>query len=375
MTWIMTAAAMLLTFGRYLIRFRTQAKFFWDDAAHALALVTLIAVVSLFTAFFPQIYLLDDVARGKARQPSASAYLPELKLRVAVSVCWWVSVYAVKTSFLLLYRMLFVVSKALNVMWWSITAFTMVTFWVCIAGELTTCGTSKNLLKEGRLMYSHYAEPEANRRQAHCESQAGLKEYITAIEYSGVVHVLSDLLSISLLSSFCFTQTTYQARSNGFSTVRPQRSPNENQTEVGPSKRLLSCYPRRHIRHSSDRIFCQVGKRRSSRRLHCRVGHPRNYYCRHSFLPSNLPRNLYAKKAKRTQKDQRYLLEYHRSRTAFSKDAAFSWVSGRWKCNKQRSNEDEENLSWAQRWHVLDPRCRLCRWERPAAARAGTHRI
>lgn len=172
MTWIMTAAAMVLTFGRYLIRFRTLAKFCWDDAAHALALVTMIAVVSLYTAFFPQIYLIDDVARGKARKPSASEYLPYLKLQVAVSVCWWVSVYAVKMSFLLLYRMLFVVSTALNLIWWSIAAFTIVTFWVCIAGELTTCGASKNLLKEGRLMYFRFTsnlkliehKPIANRR-------------------------------------------------------------------------------------------------------------------------------------------------------------------------------------------------------------------
>ena len=162
MTWILTAAAILLTLGRYLIRYRTPGRFFWDDAAHALALVTLIAVVSLFTAFFPQIYLIDDVARGKASKPSASEYLPYLKFQIAVSVCWWVSVYAVKASFLLLYRMLFVVSTPLNVMWWSIAAFTMVTFWVCIAGELTTCGPSKNLLKEGWLLCSHYAELEAD---------------------------------------------------------------------------------------------------------------------------------------------------------------------------------------------------------------------
>ena len=158
----MTAAAMLLTFGRFLIRFRTLAKFCWDDAAHALALVTMIAVVSLYTAFFPQIYLIDDVARGKARKPSASEYLPYLKLQIAVSVCWWVSVYAVKMSFLLLYRMLFVVSTALNLIWWSIVAFTIVTFWVCIAGELTTCGPSKNLLKEGWLLYFRYVKVEAN---------------------------------------------------------------------------------------------------------------------------------------------------------------------------------------------------------------------
>ena len=158
MTWIMTAAAMLLTLGRYLIRSRTIARFYWDDAAHALALVTMIVVVSLFTAFFPQIYLIDDVARGKASKPSASEYLSYLEFQVAVSVCWWVSIYAVKASFLLLYRMLFVVSTPLNVMWWSIAASTMVTFWVCIAGELTTCGPSKNLLKEGQLFYSRYAE-------------------------------------------------------------------------------------------------------------------------------------------------------------------------------------------------------------------------
>ena len=158
MTWILTAAAILLTFGRYLLRYRTLARFCWDDAAHALALITLIAVVSTYTVLFPQVYLIDDVARGKATKPSASDYLIFLKLQIAVSVCWWVSVYAVKCSFMLLYRMLFVVSTRLNVIWWSIAAFTIVTFWVCIAGELTTCGPSKHLMKEGRLLQAYYAD-------------------------------------------------------------------------------------------------------------------------------------------------------------------------------------------------------------------------
>ena len=148
----MTAAAIFMTFGRYLIRFRALGRFWWDDAAHALAVITMIAVVSLYTVFFPQIYLIDNFARGKGRTLSASEYLAYLRLQIAVSVCWWISLYAVKLSLLLLYRMLFVVSKTLNLVWWTITIFTMVTFWVCIAGELTSCGPSKNLLKEGRLL-------------------------------------------------------------------------------------------------------------------------------------------------------------------------------------------------------------------------------
>ena len=158
MTWIMTATAIFLTFGRYLIRFRTLRRFWWDDAAHAVALVTLIAVASLYTAFFPQIYQVDDIARGQAGKLSASEFRKLLKFQVAMSVCWWVSVYAVKLSFLLLYRMIFVVSTFFNVTWWTITFFTMVTFWVCVAGELTTCGPANNLLKEGQLLWFRNTE-------------------------------------------------------------------------------------------------------------------------------------------------------------------------------------------------------------------------
>lgn len=151
MTWTLTSVAILLTIGRYILRYKNLGRLCLDDAAHALALFTLIAMVSTFTALFPFVYLIDDYARGQAGKPSAPQYLVYLKLQVAVSVLFWVCVYAVKIAFLLLYRMLFVVSKASNVIWWSITAFTIVAFWICLAGELTTCGPSKNLLKEGRL--------------------------------------------------------------------------------------------------------------------------------------------------------------------------------------------------------------------------------
>ena len=51
--WTLTAVAILLSFGRFAIRYGTASKFYWDDASHLLSLVLLIALAGTYTAGFP----------------------------------------------------------------------------------------------------------------------------------------------------------------------------------------------------------------------------------------------------------------------------------------------------------------------------------
>lgn len=127
-----------------------------------------------FTAIFPTIYYLDDYVKGQAKEPTRAQFLEFLRLRVAVSVLFWVCVWSVKFAFLFLYRMIFVVSTRFNRWWWCIVAFTVVMFWVVIAGEFTTCGPAKNLLNEGEQtktqplhrVVTHHQQMNANQRKA-----------------------------------------------------------------------------------------------------------------------------------------------------------------------------------------------------------------
>ena len=47
--------------------------------------------------------------------------------------------WLVKLSFLLFYRLLFQASATFKKVWWGVLAFTLLTFWVPIAGVLSTC--------------------------------------------------------------------------------------------------------------------------------------------------------------------------------------------------------------------------------------------
>ena len=200
----MTGAAIMLSAGRYALRYRKAGRFFWDDAAHAVALVTLIGINIEFTVFFPQIYQIDAYSRNQGPGPSPSEYVRFLKFQLSVSIVWWVCMYSVKLSFLLLYRLIFAVSKRLRIAWWAITIFTLVTFWVCIAGELTACGPSKNLFHAGKRASrsKNMMTRRADEKTDKCESKSAKRGFAIVLEYSGVVHVLSDVASMAPLYIF-----------------------------------------------------------------------------------------------------------------------------------------------------------------------------
>lgn len=176
LTWIFASVAIILTTGRYILRYRKTGRLYWDDAAHGLALATMIAVCGIFSNSFWYEHVIDDYALGLGPPPPTDSYIRFLKIQLSVSILFWICIYAVKLSFLLLYRMLFVVSTWSNRAWWGVLVFTMLTFWLVIAGELTACGPSKNLFHE---------KP--------CQSASNLPLFHAILIYSCVANVLSDL--------------------------------------------------------------------------------------------------------------------------------------------------------------------------------------
>ena len=188
-----------MTVGRYAIRHRRIGGLFYDDLAHAFALIFLIALVAVFTAMFPVLFLVDSFGRGETGPPSASKYLFFLKMQLAVSLLWWLCLYSVKFAFLFLFRTLFGVSRKFNRAWWGVVAFTILTFAICIAGELTACGNLKDLLEISEHVFLLRADlssaAKAKRYQASCQSPAAAHHFRIVLEYSCVSHVLSDIIS------------------------------------------------------------------------------------------------------------------------------------------------------------------------------------
>src|SRR5437870_2462764 len=103
--WSLTAFTILLTAGRYIIRWQVRHKFFADDYAHLFALIWLIINSSISQAMFgPASYV---VLAKPGVPPPASQVIKFRELQTPQSLSFFISHWSVKLSFLLFYRLLF----------------------------------------------------------------------------------------------------------------------------------------------------------------------------------------------------------------------------------------------------------------------------
>lgn len=116
----MVAVAIVLTLGRFYIRWRSSGLG-WDDLFNGLALLCLI---------------------GFAADPDASdPTTPALWETVLASdLLIWAILWLVKASFLALCWTIFKVSPSFRKAWWIVTVYTFVTFWPCFLAVLWQCG-------------------------------------------------------------------------------------------------------------------------------------------------------------------------------------------------------------------------------------------
>ena len=130
--------------GRYIIRCVQTGKLHWDDLTHLIAMIALVAFSVLLEKYVKvHIRMLDIEETGK--YPSAAMAILGRKYQTAFSICAWVSLWFVKFTFLLMYRLIFKVSPAFNKVWWAVMIFVAITFWAPIAGALTVCGPASQM--------------------------------------------------------------------------------------------------------------------------------------------------------------------------------------------------------------------------------------
>ncbi|KAL6720640.1 hypothetical protein ACLMJK_002565 [Lecanora helva] len=98
------------------------------------------------------------------------------RLNEAGTVMAWSCLYAVKVSFLLLYRHIFQISKAFVRAWWITTVFVFATFWITIAGAVTDTLIDEDL----------------------CKTPSVIKRQRDFVIYSCVLNVASDLTTMAL---------------------------------------------------------------------------------------------------------------------------------------------------------------------------------
>ena len=145
--WTLTTVAILLSAGRFTIRYITASRFYWDDASHLLSLVLLIALAGTYTAGFPYSARIARIGLKKEPAPPLTDpfYHTYLQLRVVVTLLVFMVLWTVKATFLIFYRLLFEVSNTFIRVWWVAVAFSFASFWVCIGSTFTICGSAKDL--------------------------------------------------------------------------------------------------------------------------------------------------------------------------------------------------------------------------------------
>ncbi len=115
--------------------------------------------------------------------------------------------WLVKLSFLLFYRFLFQSSATFKKVWWAVLAFTLLTFWVPIAGVLSTCAGADTVAAYSKHSMCNLPLWLYNRALTSlvteaCQGQSHGR--IVKLEYSCAVNVVSDLASmLSILLLWC----------------------------------------------------------------------------------------------------------------------------------------------------------------------------
>ena len=157
-SWVFTGLAILLTAGRFWIRCKIIKRLSWEDAAHLLGLLLLIAQVSIVTALASMIYRPMNSAATDNKYYE-SVLLLQIRLNLAGVFVTWGCLYAVKMSFMLLYYHIFRISQTFIRAWWIVLAIVVLTFCILIIGPLTQCGSPSGLEDPGTFAKLRFKSP------------------------------------------------------------------------------------------------------------------------------------------------------------------------------------------------------------------------
>ena len=146
----MCVVDVLLTTGRFYLRWRKVGRLGWGAILNGAALVVLIAFLATYQVYLPidynaQLYALglSDIAPTKR-----DAYFT-LKMGTANVMLFWAVIFLVKASFLALYWGVFSVSRGFRRAWWAVAIYHFVTFWAIFLSVLWHCGEPKHVVDPG----------------------------------------------------------------------------------------------------------------------------------------------------------------------------------------------------------------------------------
>ncbi|KAI4110553.1 MAG: hypothetical protein LQ345_006978 [Seirophora villosa] len=181
--WTLTAVGILLSVGRFAIRYASAGRFHLDDASHLLSVLLLVGLAAAYTHGFPYSARIASIGRKEEEAPPLTDpfYRHYLQLRLVVTLLVFMVLWSVKATFLIFYRLLFDVSQTFLRLWWVAVALTFATFWVCIGSTFTLCGSASDLYDFRK-----------------CSSAKALHDIRTTYKYWCALNVGTDLIVMAL---------------------------------------------------------------------------------------------------------------------------------------------------------------------------------
>ena len=142
LAWTLGSIAIVATFGRFYLRFKKLKKWGLEDLLNAVALAALICYFAMFDAVFPILLQIEDFSKGLTdSSPSDDQMRHANKLNLAAIMLFWITIYAVKGSFLATYRTLFSISHAFRRAQLPAIIYILISFLATVVGALWNCGS------------------------------------------------------------------------------------------------------------------------------------------------------------------------------------------------------------------------------------------
>ncbi|KAF2259079.1 hypothetical protein CC78DRAFT_586403 [Lojkania enalia] len=131
---VMAGLSVLLTIGRFVIRWQKLGRLYWDDILNGVAAVLVVVyIISAFTTYVPYQFELRLWRLGlRDDEPDDTRAQIYNRFQLASVILFWTIIYIVKASFLALYWHLFEVSVRFRVAWWAVAVFIALSYAVTI---------------------------------------------------------------------------------------------------------------------------------------------------------------------------------------------------------------------------------------------------
>jgi hypothetical protein len=179
--------------GRFVVRRTVQSRpLRAEDYLNGAALIVMLAWISCYTAYFPLFYYVEE-----SDEVSDEDVILSLRVMVALSLLFWTIFFAVKLSFLWLYKSIFWVSGRFMKLWRIVLVIVIISYFVNFLSPLWACGSPQHLGEIGKLP-CECMKARANKLVLdYCSTKSAHNLRMRLVAMSTALHLATDVMSES----------------------------------------------------------------------------------------------------------------------------------------------------------------------------------